>query len=74
MKAKLEFDLPEENEEWLIHNNAYAYFRSIFEFDNYLRNALKYNVNLSEEEWEVYDKIRTELRNILIENNISSNF
>jgi hypothetical protein len=69
MKAKLIFDLPEETDSF---NNAVSgndMYLCIYEFDQFLRDKIKY-ADLSEEQYKVYESIREEFRNKLIENKI----
>ncbi len=42
-KAILEFNLPEEREDFEIHNNAGSYYSAIFEIRVYIRNLNKYD-------------------------------
>jgi len=47
---------------------------SIWEFDQYLRNEIKYTDNLTDEQSEAYEHIREKLREILNENDVKLNF
>ena len=42
MKATLEFNLPEEREEFETSVNAYRYKSALWELDNYLRGKIKH--------------------------------
>jgi hypothetical protein len=42
MKATLEFNLPEEKEEFDMTNKAVDYYSQLHEIDNYLRRLLKH--------------------------------
>ena len=69
MKAKLEFDLPEENYEFSNAING-ANMRSVlWEFDQWLRGKIKYD-HLTDEEFKTYQNCRDHLRNLLNEENI----
>lgn len=63
MKAILEFNLPEENEDHDLALNGYKYKIIVDEIDNYLRSKLKYE-DLSDVEHDIYQKVRDELARI----------
>lgn len=69
MKATLKFSLPEENDDFETATNGWKYRSVLIEFDNFLRSKLKYE-ELTENEDRVYDKIRTELWDLLKEHNL----
>ena len=52
MKAVLEFDLPEEQEEYKTHMEGPSYSLVLYHLDNFLRNKFKYEneVKISIEE------------------------
>ena len=64
MKATLEFNLPEDNEQFNHATNGFNYYMALVEMDQWLRSEYKYNNN--EEMYEV----RNKLREIISENNI----
>lgn len=43
MKATLEFNLPEEKDEYNFANNGVNYYSALVEFDQWLRSEYKYN-------------------------------
>lgn len=45
MKAILEFNLPDDTLEYKMVNNASSMHSTLWEFDQWLRNELKYNVD-----------------------------
>jgi len=45
MKAILEFNLPEEKDEYNFANNGVNYYITLVEFDHWLRSEYKYNGN-----------------------------
>lgn len=65
MKAKLEFNLPEEQEEYTICCNASKYLAVIEEFKQYLRTSIKYDDDLTEEQYNTYDTIQEKFFEIL---------
>jgi hypothetical protein len=64
MTGKLEFNLPEERDEFDLAINGWKYKSVLAEFDNYLRSKVKY-AELSEEQYQIFEEIRTELWNML---------
>ena len=64
MKATLEFNLPEDREDFNYANNGFNYYMALVEMDEWLRSEYKYNGK--EELYEVREK----LRQIIFENNV----
>lgn len=69
MKARLEFNLPEENDDFQSAINGHKYKSAIWDFDQLLRSEMKYK-ELSEETYNAYKWCREELRKILLEDNL----
>ena len=64
MKATLEFNLPDDQEEFNHANNGFNYYMALVEMDEWLRAEYKHNGK--EEMYEVREK----LREIIFENNV----
>jgi len=64
MKATLEFNLPEEKDEYDFANNGINYYSALVEFDQWLRSEYKYNDN------EAMFKVREKLNEFINENNV----
>jgi hypothetical protein len=64
MKATLEFNLPEDQEEFKHVYNGFNYYMALMEMDQWLRSEYKYNGK--EEMYEVREK----LREIILDNNV----
>ena len=64
MKATLEYNLPDDQEEFNHANNGFNYYMALIEMDEWLRSEYKYNGK--EEMYEVREK----LREIIFENNV----
>jgi hypothetical protein len=74
MKAILEFNIPEDQIEFDEANNAGKYYSILWDLDQFLRNKVKYPAQDHDPiETDTYDKVRTELWNLLNENNIDLN-
>lgn len=66
MKAILEFNIPEEENEFYYATNGAKFADVLSEFDNFLRNKIKYESDsLSEKELETYTRVREELLGML---------
>jgi hypothetical protein len=70
MKAILEFNLPEDNEEFNRAVKSVDYYVSLFEIYQYLRREMKYNEQLSDIERDTFERIIEEFNKILTENGI----
>ena len=66
MKAVLEFDLPEEQDDFYTASNGWKYRSVIHDIDDFLRSKIKYE-ELSEEQYNAYNEVRTELWNLINE-------
>ena len=64
MKATLEYNLPEDQDDFNYATNGFNYYMALVEMDQWLRSEYKYNGN--EEMYEVREK----LRQIIEENNV----
>ncbi len=64
MKATLEFNLPEDQDDFNHATNGFNYYMALVEMDQWLRSEYKYNGK--EKMWEVREK----LREIIFENNV----
>lgn len=72
MKAKITFNLPDEESEFQDAINGNAYKAVIWELDQYLRSQLKHN-DLSEDVGEKVLEIRDELHSIIDTHSLSMN-
>ena len=70
MKAKLTFDLPEDKYEWENAMRADAMYSALWDLSQELRTLWKYE-ELSEEEWNMVEKIRNKFYEILGDNQIN---
>jgi hypothetical protein len=70
MKAKLTFNLPDEESEFQDAINGNAYKAVIWEIDQYLRSELKH-AELPEDVYDKVQLIRDELHEIIQDNSIS---
>jgi len=65
MKAILEFNLPEDKEDYDYANNGFNYYMALMEMDQWLRSEYKYNGKE-----EMY-AVREKLNYIINENNVT---
>jgi hypothetical protein len=70
MKAKFEFNLPEDNHDYEIYSNATKLFLFLADLRTYFRNKLKYE-ELPEKEYEIYEKIHNDIINLILDNEIT---
>jgi len=71
MEAILKYNLPEDSQEFQTAISGHKYKWVIQEIDQYLRNEIKYNSNLSNDTIKAFELIRDKIREEIIENNIS---
>ena len=64
MKATLEYNLPEDRDDFNYANNGFNYYMALVEMDEWLRSEYKYNGK--EEMYEVREK----LNEIILSNNV----
>ena len=56
MKATLEFNLPDDQEDFNHATNGFNYYMALVQIDEWLRAEYKYNGN--QDMWEVREKLR----------------
>ena len=72
MKAILEFNLPEDDQEYNLANNAMNFWNVLWELDQELRANTKYAPDdMTDDDYDAYQKIRETLNELMIENNVS---
>ena len=72
MKAILEFNLPDDQQEYDLANNGLCFWNVLWELDQDLRTKTKYAPDdLPQEKYDAYQEIRDLLRELMSENNIS---
>jgi hypothetical protein len=69
-KAILEFDLPQEEYEHKMALWGTDYMLVLWELDNWLRAILKYDDNISDDEYKAYDATREQLQTLMEERNV----
>jgi hypothetical protein len=72
MKATLEFNLPDDQHEWDNAVNANAMYLALWDLSQEIRTLWKYE-ELSEEEWNMVERIRDKFYEILNDNHIELN-
>jgi len=74
MKAKLEFELPEDREEFNLAVNGNNWHDAMYELDQWLRGKIKYNnEEFTETEEELLQTVRDQLHEVLDDNSITFN-
>jgi hypothetical protein len=71
MKAILEFNLPDDDHEFLMATTGNNMFNVLCEMDQWLRQNTKYAPDsMSEDTYEAFIKCREHLRQLINENNV----
>jgi hypothetical protein len=72
MKATLEFNLPDDQQEYDLANNALNFWRVLYELDQDLRTKTKYaEDDLPQDKYDAYQEIRDMLHELMTDNNVS---
>ena len=71
MKAILEFNLPEDKQDFNLATKASDWWYVCWRMDQYLRKRVKYNESITEDQREVYEDMRGELWRMMHESNVS---
>ena len=72
MKAILEFNLPDDDQEYNLANNSYNFWRVLYELDQELRANTKYAPDdMTDDDYDAYQKIRENLHELMRDNNVS---
>ena len=73
MKAILEFNLPEDDQEFKLATKASDWWNVCWQMDQWLRTQYKYmpDTEYSKDKYETYEKCREQLREIMFENGVS---
>jgi hypothetical protein len=72
MKAILEFNLPEDNQDFQLAANAMKFWSVLYELDQDLRSKTKYaSDDLPQDKYDAYQEIRDNLYELMSNENIS---
>ena len=72
MKAILEFNLAEDNQEFELATEGLKFWSVLWELDQSLRAKTKYAPdNLPQDKYDAYQEIRDELRELMSDNNVN---
>lgn len=71
MKAILEFNLPDDKEDFDLATKALDWYSVAWDMDQYLRSRIKYEDSLTDEAHEVLQDARTKLREIINEKGVT---
>ena len=72
MKAILEFNLPDDQQDFEMASNAMKFWSVLYELDQDLRAKTKYaSDDLPQDKYDAYQEVRESLRELMSENNIS---
>jgi hypothetical protein len=65
MKGILEFNLPEDQEDFNLANKGGKYYFVLWEMDQWYRSKIKYDDTLSDEQYKIYEDSREQLRDFM---------
>ena len=72
MKAVLEFNLPEDQQEFDLASSGLKFWTVLWELDQELRAKTKYAPDdISQDRYDAYEEVRDKLRELMSENNLS---
>ena len=72
MKAILEFNLPDDQQDYDLANNGLNFWRVLYEIDQELRAKTKYaSDDLPKDKYDAYNEIRDMLHELMTNNNVS---
>lgn len=70
VKAILEFNLPEDQNEFDMALKGSDWHNMVWDLDNYLRTEIKYNLHLNDVQTTELQKVRDKLYDLLNRNNL----
>lgn len=71
MKAILEFNLPEDQTEYEMANDAHKMFSILCDIKEWLRGQVKYAPDdISQDAYDAFEECRDKLNELLIDNNL----
>ena len=71
MKAILEFNLPDNQSDFNLAINGTKYYSVLWEIDQHLRAKIKYDEDLTNEQHDVYQAVRDQLREYMSESGVT---
>jgi hypothetical protein len=71
MKAILEFNLPDDQDEFNFATRGSNYYIILWDIDQWLRSKMKYDDTLTDGQYEAYEKTREELRDMMTSRGIT---
>jgi hypothetical protein len=72
MKAILEFNLPEDNQEFELATKGLKFWSVLWDLDQSLRAKTKYAPDsLPQDKYDAYQEIRNELHELMSDNNLN---
>jgi hypothetical protein len=72
MKAILEFNLPDDQQDYDLANNGLNFWRVLYELDQELRAKTKYaSDDLPQDKYDAYQEIRDMVHELMTDNNVS---
>lgn len=70
MKAKLEFNLPDDQHDFDFAVNGSKWYCVAWDLDQWLRSEIKYNEEIAECDRESFEIVRDKLRDLMFDQNV----
>ena len=70
MKATINYNLPEDEFQFMRAINGHKWSQIVYDIDETFRRELKYTEGLSEEQRACYEKVRENIREEMLEHNL----
>lgn len=72
MKAILEFNLPDDDQEFVLATNASSFWYVLYQLDQDLRAKTKYaSDDLPQDKYDAYEEVRDKLHELMSASNVS---
>jgi len=72
MKAILEFNLPEDKQDFTLATHGLSFYQVLWELDQMLRANTKYAPDdLPQDKYDAYEEVRDKLRELMSENHVN---
>jgi len=71
MKAIIEFNLPDDQDDFTFATKGLKYYLVLWDMDQWLRSKLKYDDTLTDGQYEAYEKTREELRDLMLSRGVT---
>lgn len=72
MKAILEFNLPDDDQEFYLATNGLNFWTVLWDLDQHLRSKTKYAPDdMTDDDYDAYQQIREKIHELMKDNNVN---